>query len=875
MRNAAALLILGVTLVATRPAGAWQEPEPAPAEPAPAEEAAPPAEEGPVVVPPRPLDEPSADYPPAALEAGTEADVVMQIDIRADGSVGGVIVLASGGFDFDKAAVAAVQGMRFTAATVDGVPTPVRISYTYRFRIEKKVVEVPVELPPPPADVIIAEGRVSERGTRKPLAGVPVILRETGETFLTDEEGRFEVTGPGPGKYVLEVPLDRYEPLERGLVVREGKVTEVELKLTRDSYADFKTVIKREKIIKEVSRKQVTAQEIQKIPGVSGDALKVVQILPGVARGFIGTGQPVIRGSSPTDTKVYLEGQLLPQLFHFGGLYSVINSDLIETVDYWPGGFSARYGQAIGGLIDVTLRDIKLDRWHFTAESNVYHIGAFAEGPLGDHTGLALAIRRSYFDLILNAVVPDDVLELTVAPRYYDYQAYFTHDFSPTNQLRLLVFGSDDELALVIDEPAGRGGILGGGINTKIAFHMLDAIWQMDVTEDVAIETSMRVGYQQGAVGIGSLFSIDIELVPVDLRAEVDWEIADEWVLTMGLTAGAWYYDMSFFGPPPPKEGNPPVQPDPTTFTRQVQSGTILYLAPYLEGSIRLWDRVTLVPGLRVDALTAAGAGYVAADPRLGIRVDLVQGTTVKLFGGLYHQPPQYDEWDEQIGNPDLGPERSFQVSVGLEQRITDFLSTDIQVFYKWMDQLVVPADPVATGVLYTNDGIGRVYGLEVMVRHDPTEWFFGWLSYSLIRAERRDAPGNRWRLFDFDQTHILSAVGVFQLGWGFEAGFRFRYTTGNPTTEVVGATFDSDTDAYVPIFGAINTARVGEFHQLDLRIDKTFVFDAWMLNIYLEWQNVYARPNAEAVAYNYDFTESQPVSGILFLPNLGVRVDF
>ena len=862
------------------------EAPPTPAEeapPAPAEEAAPmPAEEaapaGPVVVPPRPLSEPQAVYPPDKLEEGVESAVTMHIAILVDGSVGEVVVLESGGYDFDKAAVDAVALMRFEPATVDGVPTPVRISYTYRFTIEVKEVPVapePEPEPEPEPAILVIAGKVVERGTRKPMPGVPIIVRETGETFISDDKGTFEITGPGPGTYHLEVPLDRYEPLETVIVVREGQVAKVKLKLTRDSYADFKTVVKRERIDKEVARKQISAAEIQKIPGVSGDALKVVQILPGVARGFAGTGQPIIRGSSPTDTKVYLEGQLLPQLFHFGGLFSVINSDLIETVDYWPGGFSTRYGQAVGGLIDVKLRDIQLDRWHFIVESNIYHVSAFAEGPITEDTGLALAFRRSYIDLILNAVIPDDVLELTVAPVYYDYQAYFTHDFSPTHQLRLIVFGSDDELALVIDEPSGRGGIIEGGINSKISFHLMNAIWNAEVTDDVSVEASLRVGYQSGTVSVGSAFDIQIELFPVDLRAEVDWEIAENWEITMGVSGGAWPFELSFYGPPPPKEGNPPVQPDATQFTTQAQKSTVLYFAPYLEGTIRLWDRLTLVPGLRVDLFNLERSSYVSADPRIAVRVDLAEGSTVKLFAGLYHQPPTFDEWDSAIGNPDLGPERAFQVSVGFEQQITDFLSADVQVFYKWMDELVVTSNAIETGVPYTNDGIGRVYGLEVLIRHDPSDWFFGWLSYTLMKAERRDSPTQPWRSFDFDQTHILSLVGVFQLPYGFEAGFRFRYTTGNPTTPVIGATFDSDSDAFVPVFGQVNTARISDFHQLDLRIDKKFVFDVLMVGVYLEWQNVYARPNAEAVIYNYDYTESQPISGILFLPNLGLRVEF
>ncbi|MDP6944790.1 MAG: TonB-dependent receptor, partial [Myxococcota bacterium] len=637
----------------------------------------------------------------------------------------------------------------------------------------------------------------------------------------------------------------------------------------------FKTVAKQSKLAREVAKKTLKAAEIQKIPGNSGDALKVIQTLPGVARSAFGAGPPIIRGSSPEDTKAYIGGHLMPLLFHFGGLYSVINTDLIEDLDYWPGGFSARYGHAIGGLINVSLREPKLDRWHGVIESNLYHVSLLLEGPLGEHTGLAIALRRSYIDLLFSAIVPEDAFGVIVAPRYYDYQVRFTHDFSPTNRLGLFWYGSDDELRFVFDEPMGQGGAIGGTIGTKLSFHLLTGTWDLELERGLDLKTSLRAGYTGGDIAIGDLLSIDVDSVPVDLRTDLDWEVSDALTLTFGAQMGLWYFDLDFFGPPPPKEGKPPVDFDPADNTRLKLDGFVGYGAVYAEASFRLFDRLTVIPGLRLDGFGYLDSGYVSVDPRLAVRVDIAEGTTAKAYMGLYHQPPQFDEWSDTIGNPALGPERCFQISVGAEQRFTEYLNVDVQAFYKWMDQLVTPVNIITEGVPYENRGVGRVYGLEIMAKHDMSEYFFGWLSYSLMRAERRDGPEAPWRLFDFDQSHILTLVGVFRLGAGWEAGFRFRYATGNPQTPVVGAVYDSDTDSYVPMLGAINTTRIGDFHQLDLRVDKKFVFDGWMLDIYLELINAYFHGNPEGINYNYDYSESEVITGIPFLPNIGVRAEF
>jgi hypothetical protein len=152
---------------------------------------------------------------------------------------------------------------------------------------------------------------------------------------------------------------------------------------------------------------------------------------------------------------------------------------------------------------------------------------------------------------------------------------------------------------------------------------------------------------------------------------------------------------------------------------------------------------------------------------------------------------------------------------------------------------------------------------------------FFGWISYTLMRSERKDCAACDWRLFDFDQTHILIIAFSVYLPKGFEVGLRFRYISGNPYTPNYGGFYDADTDVYSPARGAVNTARLDAFHQLDLRVDKTFLFKTWLLKIYLDIQNVYSHQNAELNSYNYDYTRNQPITGLPIIPAFGLRSEF
>ena len=205
----------------------------------------------------------------------------------------------------------------------------------------------------------------------------------------------------------------------------------------------------------------------------------------------------------------------------------------------------------------------------------------------------------------------------------------------------------------------------------------------------------------------------------------------------------------------------------------------------------------------------------------------------------------------------------------------------DATVFYKDLFELVSRSNDVVerngetVPEIYNNEGIGRVYGLELLLRHELTNNFFGWVTYTLSRAERLDSGESDYRPFQFDQTHILNVIASYRLPRNWEVGGRWRYVTGNPTTPVIGAVFNSDADAYQRVFGPFGSARLPAFHQLDLRVDKSWIYDTWILNLYMDIQNVYNRANTEAIRYNFNFTETQPQQGLPVFPALGIKATF
>jgi hypothetical protein len=139
------------------------------------------------------------------------------------------------------------------------------------------------------------------------------------------------------------------------------------------------------------------------------------------------------------------------------------------------------------------------------------------------------------------------------------------------------------------------------------------------------------------------------------------------------------------------------------------------------------------------------------------------------------------------------------------------------------------------------------------------------------MRSERRDA-GSDFRLFDRDQTHLFAASGVYRLGRGWELGSTARATSGAPYTPVTSATYDATYDVYRPRLGAPTSARNPAYFRLDVRVQKTWTFNAWSLAVYLDVQNATNAPNRDGFNYSYDYRVREGTRGLPILPILGIR---
>jgi TonB family protein len=822
-----------------------------------------------------------APYPPEALAQQLEGTVVMLIDISEAGAVTDVRVTEAAGHGFDEAAVAAVRQFEFEPAEVDGVPAPVRIQYAYQFVWRAPPPaggrpDAPVEAP------VNFSGQALERGTRKPLAGAEVALPALEQSTTTDEEGRFAFRGVPLGSHEVLVIRGGYERFRTQESFTEGQRTQATYYVRKRIFSAYETVVRSERERKEVTRTTLQAAEIQKVPGTQGDTLKVVQNLPGVARPAFNGGQIVIRGTSPNDSGIFLDGQRIPLLYHFGGLTSVYNSELLDSLDYLPGTFSSYYGNVTGGVINVRSRAPKMDRFHGTVGVNLIESNAVLEGPLTENLGIAVAGRRSYIDLVLQAVPEnEDGPSIQVAPRYYDAQLKLHWTPSSRHTLTLQGLVSNDVLGLVFDRPADNDPSINGEFELTTGFKQVRLAHQYRAGR-FTLDSQALVGNTLIEFVIGDR-NLRISSLDLGLRSTAEYALAEPLTVAGGVDIDFAQADVRARIQSLPREGEPPA---PLVLDEiLVVDGQFLQYFPGLWAELR-WKPVKdllVVPGLRSES-------YVFEDqqvrkrslnPRLAVRYGLTDTVTLKGGVGLYHAPPIQDEPSLTFGNPELKAKRSQQYSVGTEWQPTPEYFLSAELFYNRLSRLIVRSDrQVERGgervpERLANLGTGRIYGFELLARRLLTERLFGWVSYTFSRSERRDRPGEALRLFDNDQTHVLTAIASYKLTDGWELGARMRFATGNPLTPVTGAVRDDGTDVFIPTFGRVNSQRLPAFHQLDIRVDKNFVFERWSLNVYLDLTNAYNNPAKEGVLYNYNYTESAYLKGLPLLPVLGAKGSF
>ncbi|MEZ4234861.1 MAG: TonB family protein [Myxococcota bacterium] len=891
---------------------------PARAQPAPEPDPGAPAEEPALVAGPAIAAYVEAPYPPEAEAAGIEGTVKLRISLSAAGEVDEVEVIEPAGHGFDEAAVDAVLAMEWTPARTAEGPVPVVFDFDYGFVLRE---QAPTPDPAAPLPVNL-DGELVEMATRDPIAGAVVTVTAVdGQpvdaealpgaelSAQTDEQGRFALRGVPTGQAHLTVRHVGHVSEERDVEVVEGQATTLKLWMRAEAYRDNEIVALYDRPQDEVTRRTITIDEVKRIPGTFGDPVKVIQTLPGAARTPFGTGLLVIRGADPEDSGVYIDGIRIPLIYHLTGTTSVLSPDLIEAVDYLPGGYGVQFGRTMGGTVNVRTKTT-FDQDEIVWGTDILDSQIYYQGhpDKKDKHGLAIGFRRSYIDLFIPLFLGNT--DYVLKPRYWDYQLKWIPEL-PHDEFSVFVYGFDDLLrvATPADVAQGSDQDTQGALAVRYNSHRALVRWMHPFSERLSMELLPSVGIDSGETGLGQDFGLRSTNLLTQLRGQLSWTPFPELEVVPGtdVLGGVWGFDFL-------SAINIEAIDDPLAERERVQfSGNGALLSPdvFLRANLRPLDhgseRLLISPGVRANLVGFTTRGELAGteplpptldaslDPRILGRWQVVEDQfALKAATGLYNQPPQPQEALGVGTGATTSFERSWSTTFGWEQRLTPAIHYDVDLFYRQMDRLIV-FDEAWTGFgsnPFVNGGAGRAYGLEIMARHDPVGPFFGWVSYTLSRAARRDpyvctegdpsdenlllGTGPCWYRFDFDQTHIFSAQAGYDLPFDFGISAQVQYVTGNPASLYDTGVYDADSDFYNPFrVGQINEDRLPPYFQTSLRFDKLWTFRTWQLDTYVDLLNAVRGVNAEFTLYNFDYTEAAYLRGLPFIPNIGIEAKF
>ncbi|MEN9787187.1 MAG: hypothetical protein RLZZ299_2451 [Pseudomonadota bacterium] len=797
-----------------------------------------------------------ADAPPDA----TRGEVVLALDLDATGAVAKAAIATSGGPAFDAAALALAPALAFTPALDDtGAPAPASIQFRVVFT--RTVV-----------------GVQALRGTLRDEAGAGLANAEVRlvgpdgapRTVRSGPDGRFALEELSTGTWLVAAVAPGFQTQATSVEVAAGRVTLLDLVLLRDEEnvrgSDTLDIV-RERTPPEVTERVLSVEEIRYLPGTNGDVVKVVQNLPGVARPPLGIGQLIIRGTAPEDSQYTLDGGGIPIVFHFSGLTTVVNSDLVAEVAYLPGNFGVRYGRVLGGLVDIRTDDTLPEKNNGNLAVDVYQSTAFVEARVGDRTAVSFSARRSYVDVFLDPIFEAMGNGTTIrTPRYWDAQARVVHR-ARGGTFDALLLASDDGFRF-------SGANDGDGLSFGTSFQKLRLRWAQDLPGGWSSETVLVGGPQDNTFDVGKSGEAWERPVLGNLRQEfvrtADTDRPVGWRLGTDVLGGVdrFLYDVERFGTKR-EEGDTP----------------LLAPAAYAEATVRAGDW-TFIPGLRADALVLRDLAKFAVDPRFVAKLDAAPGTLVKASVGRYSQWPTTRQLTPSgDGNADLTAPWSLQSSLGVEQVLPWDLTFESNAFYNVLNDLVVGREdrfafftgPPPSGPFdlegYANAGSGMVCGLEGLLKRQTAD-SVALLAVTGSHSERTNRSGEE-RLFRYDQPLVVNALVSRELNRGWRLGSRVRFTSGDPFTPVVNRLYDLDSRRFFPVYGKASSERLPPFWSVDLRVDKDFSFRSWTLTAYLDLQNAFYAKNVEVMSWSYDFAQETPITGNPPLPAFGVKGSF
>lgn len=734
-------------------------------------------------------------------------------------------------------------------------------------------------------------GYVYERETGQPILGATVAdpVRKTGA--LSNAFGFFSLT-LDTGRVSLRISAAGYSPLALTMAPSGDTLLRIEL----DPYtlhaveivAEDQQSLTRQTAMSAID---LSMDQIKKIPALLGevDVIKAIQLLPGVQSGSEGTSGLYVRGGGPDQNLILLDDVPLYYVSHLGGFFSVFNADAINHVRLIKGGFPARYGGRLSSVLDIRMKEGRMN--DFKAEGSIGLLSSkiSIEGPIiKDKTAFIISARRTYLDLLTRPITAAAIRSGSAGEskgstgyHFYDLNAKIHHRLGDKDRLFFSLYFGDDRLGFRIENNSetASGNYDRSLVRNRTAWgNQLAAlrwnhIWgprlfsnltlvythyRFDVENEASTETRFGSSVSQNSAFLGYRSGVR------DAGARFDWDYypGPNHTVRFGVHFTRHQFNPGLLG----FTVRDAISTDVDTTIRQQEAITGEW-SGYVEDEWRISARLQANGGLRYDLYQTPDGDFGLLQPRLSLRYLISENYSLKASYARMMQPLHLlsnsglglpiDLWVPATGR--VGPQQAWQTAIGLAA--TPFgpgYEVTAEAYYKGMKGLVEYKE----GSNFLNgfagedwqdaiepNGTGEAYGLELFF-HKKTGKTTGWIGYTLVWNYRtfREINGGRPFPYRFDRRHDASVVVSHALNERVSLSATWVFGTGNALSLATGG-------FQAPTFSTGNPDYLFFPNQLT---SQNFFFTGPPVSVFDEGRNNFRMEPYHRLDFSASFTKSK-----------------
>jgi hypothetical protein len=798
-------------------------------------------------------------------------------------------------------------------------------------------IEKPVEIISATRSNIKISGRIYDDKSGETLPYTTVSLEGTTTGVISNLDGHFSLINVPSDTSIITVQYLGYETQQIRLTPETaGQELAIYLKPVDYRIEEIMVVGEEKKLLtyaEKTSQISLRPIQIEMIPNLGEkDIFRTLQLMPGVSSGNETSSGLYVRGGTPDQNLILLDGFTVYHVDHFYGFLSAFNADAIKDVQLYKGGFESKYGGKISSVMELTGKTGNTKKTAGGISLSALSGNAYLELPLSKKFNFFLSARRSYTDFIQSGLYnkinnmynsSNDQPEMPGGRRmasfssepkfhFYDINAKATIKPGAKDIITLSFYNGKDVLDKTNDVSTPFGGGMppqGGGpggspenfsmnsedlldwgnwgtsakwsrqwnenyyTNNVLAFSNYfsrrDNYREREVTDEDGESTMTKTGSEE-----------DNNILDFTFRSDHEYRLSNNNTLEFGLQST--YNDVRYFYS----------MNDTMDLTDTRTQGMIL--AGYMQDKIFLKDKLTFLYGLRTSWYNQTGKVYL--EPRISVNYQLNDRWKLKTSWGKYYQfTNQVVRENVLEGNRDFWlladdqtiPVRSaYHYIAGVSYENPDFLA-DVEVFYKPMKGLSEyilreNMGPRTTSSLpdYFFTGTGVAKGLELLLQKKFGQ-YTGWVSYTYSRVKHTFEDLNEGESYPAinDQPHELNIVNTYQYG-NWVLGATFVYNSGRTYTAPVGAYQLTMLDGSVLDYTHVsskNAFRLPAYHRLDVSATFRFSIGKTLNSIGLSLFNVYGRDNVWYREFDIEDNDIiiMDVNTLGFTPNLFMSVKF